>query len=251
MECVVVVVVVPLPMAALLMISRLPRSAQLSSSEGDTTLEAITNLVIANDRVAGVDEVCRGALFGPVVAAAVLISEPAALRLRQMGVTDSKRLSQRQRLLLVEPIQTMATTYAIGYASVQEIDRLNILQATLLAMGRAIHRLSPVPTLCLVDGNQPIPDLAIPQQTVIKGDQHHTVIAAASILAKVWRDQLMVRLDRRYPGYGLAKHKGYGSAEHRQALQRLGPTRQHRLSFKGCRHSALPFTETVGYLGID
>lgn len=220
------------------MMSRSSRSDQATGFEGNATLDIVGPLGFDGARVAGVDEVGRGALFGPVVAAAVILSEPAALQLRQMGVSDSKALSPRQRLQLVEPIQTMATGYALGYASVQDIGRLNILQATLLAMRRAIQRLSPPPTLCLVDGNQPIPNLAIPQQTIIKGDQAHTAIAAASILAKVWRDHLMVRLDRRYPGYGLANHKGYGSAEHRQALQRLGPTRQHRQTFKGCRGDA-------------
>lgn len=187
--------------------------------------------------VAGVDEVGRGALFGPVVAAAVMLSASAAADLQALGVTDSKRLSHRRRVQLIEPIKILATACALGYASVQEIDRLNILQASLLAMYRAVGRLSPPPTLCRVDGNQAIPQLAIPQQTVIKGDQTDTAIAAASILAKVWRDQLMVRLDRRYPGYGLAKHKGYGSAEHRRAIQTLGPTRQHRQSFRGCQRS--------------
>lgn len=187
-----------------------------------------------NALVAGVDEVGRGALFGPVVAAAVILSGSAALELQRLGVTDSKRLSPGRRIKLVDPIHALATDYGIGWASVHDIERLNILQASLLAMNRAIHRLSPPPSLCLVDGNQPIPHLAIPQQTVIQGDQSHTEIAAASILAKVWRDQLMVRLDQRYPGYGIAQHKGYGSAEHRQAIQNLGPTRQHRQSFRGC-----------------
>ncbi len=187
--------------------------------------------------IAGVDEVGRGALFGPVVAAAVILSESAAIELQALGVTDSKRLSHQRRVQLIEPIKTLSISCAIGYASVQEIDRINILQASLLAMYRAISRLSPSPTLCRVDGNQPIPRLGILQQTVIKGDQTDIAIAAASILAKVWRDQLIVRLDHRYPGYGLAKHKGYGSAEHRTAIQTLGPTRQHRQSFRGCQLS--------------
>lgn len=187
--------------------------------------------------IAGVDEVGRGALFGPVVAAAVILSESAVAELQALGVTDSKRLSHPRRLHLIEPIQTRSIACAIGYASVHEIDRINILQASLLAMHRAVGRLSPAPTLCRIDGNQAIPQLGIPQQTVIKGDQTDTAIAAASIVAKVWRDQLMVRLDRRYPGYGLAKHKGYGSAEHRRAIQTLGPTRQHRQSFRGCQLS--------------
>lgn len=201
------------------------------STDGETTIAPGASPSL----IAGVDEVGRGALFGPVVAAAVILSESAQVELRHLGVTDSKRLSHQRRVQLIEPIKTLATACALGCASVQEIDRINILQASLLAMYRAIHRLSPSPTLCRVDGNQPIPRLIIPQQTVVKGDQTDTAIAAASILAKVWRDQLMVRLDRRYPGYGLAKHKGYGSAEHRIAIQTLGPTRHHRQSFRGCQ----------------
>jgi len=170
-----------------------------------------------------------------VVAAAVILPESAAMELQTLGVTDSKRLSPQRRGQLIEPIKALSIACAIGYASVQEIDQINILQASLLAMRRAVSRLSPAPTLCRVDGNQAIPQLGIPQQTVIKGDQTDTAIAAASILAKVWRDQLIIRLDRRYPGYGLAKHKGYGSAAHRQAIQTLGPTRQHRQSFRGCQ----------------
>lgn len=185
-------------------------------------------------KVAGVDEVGRGALFGPVVAAAVILPPAAHLPLQQLGVTDSKRLSARRREQLVTPIQTWATATAVGLASVHDIERLNILGATLLAMERAVRRLSCVPDLCLIDGNQAIATLEIPQKTVIQGDQICLEIAAASILAKVWRDRLMVQLGRRYPGYGLDRHKGYGSAAHRQAIQQLGPSPQHRRSFKGC-----------------
>jgi ribonuclease HII len=149
-------------------------------------------------------------------------------------VTDSKRLSPARRESLVVPIQTLATDYALGLATVYDIERLNILYASLLAMTRALRRLNVPPKLCLIDGNQPIPNLGLPQQTVVQGDRLHTEIAAASILAKVWRDRLIVRLDRRYPGYHLARNKGYGSAAHRLALQTLGPTAQHRRSFKGC-----------------
>ncbi|WP_017300612.1 ribonuclease HII [Nodosilinea nodulosa] len=184
---------------------------------------------------AGVDEVGRGCLFGPVVAAAVVLSPGACERLQALGVTDSKRLTAAQRDRLVEPIQRLATGYALGLGTVHDIERLNILYASLLAMARALRRLAVTPDLCLVDGNQPIPNLGFPQQTVVQGDRIHTEIAAASILAKVWRDRLMVRLDRRYPGYSLARNKGYGSATHRLALQTLGPTSQHRKSFKGCR----------------
>lgn len=184
--------------------------------------------------IAGVDEVGRGCLFGPVVAAAVVLSPSTREQLQTLGVTDSKRLSAVQRDRLVEPIQTLATNYALGLATVHDIGRLNILYASLLAMTRALRRLTILPDLCLVDGNQLIPDLGLPQQTVVQGDRIHTEIAAASILAKVWRDRLIIRLDRRYPGYHLAHNKGYGSAAHRLALQALGPTPQHRRSFKGC-----------------
>lgn len=186
-------------------------------------------------RIAGVDEVGRGCLFGPVVAAAVVLSPQACGQLQTLGVTDSKRLSAARRESLVEPIQRLSTDYALGLATIHDIERLNILYASLLAMKRALRRLSALPDLCLVDGNQPIPHLDLPQRTVVQGDRIYTEIAAASILAKVWRDRLIVRLDRRYPGYHLARNKGYGSATHRLALQTLGPTPQHRRSFKGCR----------------
>lgn len=185
--------------------------------------------------IAGVDEVGRGALFGPVVAAAVVLSPSACEQLRALGVTDSKRLSSQRRQQLVGPIQALAGNYALGLGSIHDIERLNILNATLLAMHRAIGRLKVSPDLCLIDGNRQIPGLEWPQQTVVQGDLKHLEIAAASILAKVWRDTLMIRLDRRYPGYGLAANKGYGSASHRQAIQALGPSAQHRRSFKGCR----------------
>ncbi|MBW4481664.1 MAG: ribonuclease HII [Tildeniella torsiva UHER 1998/13D] len=185
-------------------------------------------------KIAGVDEVGRGCLFGPVVAAAVVLSPQSGEQLLMLGVTDSKCLSVARRESLVEPIQRLATDYALGLATIHDIERLNILHASLLAMTRALCRLSTPPDLCLIDGNQPIRNLGLPQQTVVQGDRTHTEIAAASILAKVWRDRLIVRLDRRYPGYHLARNKGYGSAAHRLALQTLGPTPQHRRSFKGC-----------------
>lgn len=182
--------------------------------------------------IAGVDEVGRGALFGPVVAGAVILDAKAGHQLTALGVTDSKRLTAPRREALVPLIQATAQSYALGLATVHEIDRLNILQASLLAMRRAIKRLSVQPELCLVDGNQRIPNLTIAQQTVIKGDQSQVAIAAASILAKVWRDALIVRLDRRYPGYDLASNKGYGSPRHRAAIAQLGRSSQHRQSFK-------------------
>jgi ribonuclease HII len=185
--------------------------------------------------VAGVDEVGRGALFGPVVAAAVILSPPEKAALKELGVKDSKQLSLRQRESLDAHIRERAIAYAVGMASTHEIDRLNILQAALLAMKRAVWRLDPGPSLCLIDGNQVVPNLRVEQRTVIKGDQTELAIAAASIVAKVWRDRLIIRLAQRYPGYDLAANKGYGSQRHRAALATLGPSRQHRQTFKGCR----------------
>ena len=187
------------------------------------------------DRVAGVDEVGRGCLFGPVVAAAVILPDAVLATLSAAGVTDSKKLSPAQRTDLAELIRSLTPDCAIGVASVREIDRLNILQASLLAMRRAVLRLGPPPDLCLVDGNQRIPGLLMPQQTLVKGDQRSLAIAAASIVAKVWRDRLITRLALKYPQYNLAKNKGYGTADHRRALQQFGITRWHRTSFSPCR----------------
>lgn len=182
--------------------------------------------------IAGVDEVGRGALFGPVVAAAVILSPLAACTLQTAGVTDSKQLSAQRREVLSRLILQSAMACRIGIASVQEIDRLNILQASLLAMQRAIMRLTPVPDLCRIDGNQCISQLMLPQEAVVKGDQRHIEIAAASVVAKVWRDRLITRLDARFPGYDLAANKGYGTQRHRCAIATLGMTPYHRRSFK-------------------
>jgi ribonuclease HII len=190
-----------------------------------------------HSQIAGVDEVGRGSLFGPVVAASVILPPGGAQYLIEAGVKDSKQLRPRQRDLLYEIIKVHAVDCRIGWASVQEIDRINILQASLLAMRRAVLRLSIPPSLCLIDGNQPIPQFSIPQRTIIKGDRTEPVIAAASIIAKVWRDRLIIRLDQRYPGYGLVSNKGYGSRVHQQALQDLGPCIQHRLSFAPCQRA--------------
>ena len=189
--------------------------------------------------VAGVDEVGRGALFGPVVAAAVMLQPESELWLQQQGVTDSKALTPKKRQHLVPIIRAASIDTQIGWVSVQRIDRINILQASLQAMKQAINRLSPRPTQCLVDGNQTIPDLNVEQKTVVKGDQSVIEIAAASILAKVWRDELIVRLASRYPGYDLASNKGYGSPKHLAGLEKLGPTRYHRRSFKRCKQLSL------------
>lgn len=192
--------------------------------------------VLGNPRlIAGVDEVGRGALFGPVVAAAVILPVSALPQLALSGVKDSKQLSPLRRLKLAQEIQRLALDWRIGYATNQEIDQINILQASLLAMKRAILKLNIEPDLCLIDGKQPLPDLPLPQQTMVKGDERSLEIAAASVVAKVWRDELVIRLAVKYPNYDLVTNKGYGTERHRLALQRYGPSRLHRMSFSPCR----------------
>ena len=185
--------------------------------------------------VAGVDEVGRGALFGPVVAAAVILPVFALPQLALAGVKDSKQLSPVRRLKLSKEIQGLALDWRIGYATAQEIDQINILQASLLAMKRAVLKLKVQPDICLVDGRQPLPNLPLPQQTMIKGDERSLEIAAASVVAKVWRDDLVIRLAIKYSNYDLVTNKGYGTERHRLALQQYGPSRLHRMSFSPCR----------------
>jgi ribonuclease HII len=186
-----------------------------------------------------VDEVGRGAWFGPVVAAACILPDDVLEELRALGVRDSKQLSAAKRSQLAVKIQAVAIDCQIGVASVREIDRINILQASLLAMKRAILKLKTTPELCLIDGNQRIPNLVMPttgytyaQQTIIKGDQQSLAIAAASIVAKVWRDELIVRMAVKYPDYDLTNNKGYGTAKHRLGLANCGRSPFHRTSFK-------------------
>ena len=186
--------------------------------------------------VAGVDEVGRGALFGSVVTAAVILPVSEIPRLIAVGVKDSKKLSPKRRQELIALIKQIATDSCIGLATVAEIDRLNILQASLLAMKRSVLGLRTMPDLCFVDGKFTIPDLDLKQQTVIKGDLRSPVIAAASILAKVWRDELIVALAEKYPQYDLARNKGYPTNAHRLAIQKYGITPEHRRSFKSCQN---------------
>lgn len=195
---------------------------------GPGTAAGVTRL----DRVAGVDEVGRGPIAGPVVAAAVILdpSRPVA------GLADSKQLTARRREALAVSIRETALGWALGRAEVEEIDRLNILQASLLAMRRAVKALGAVPELALVDGNR-CPELPCAVLALVGGDRRVAAISAASILAKVARDAEMVALDARYPGYGLAGHKGYPTAAHRAALQRLGPLPIHRRSFAPVRQA--------------
>lgn len=181
---------------------------------------------------AGIDEVGRGCLFGSVVACAVVVTAGQEKLLWEMGVKDSKQLSAAVREALVPRIQAVVTDWAIASASVAEIDELNILQATFLAMGRAVDQLRVQPDHCLVDGNKMIPRLDISQEAVVKGDVTSGAIAAASILAKVHRDQEMIRLAQMYPAYDLAKNKGYGTQKHRQAIAQFGLTVHHRQSFR-------------------
>lgn len=185
-----------------------------------------------NMLVAGVDEVGRGALFGSVVAASVVVTLADLVKLVDIGVKDSKKLSSKKRQELVRPIKEIAADWQISYASVAEIDNLNILQASLLAMKRSIEQLKLSPELCLVDGKIPIPELSISQKTVIKGDMRSPAIAAASILAKVWRDDLITNLAVKYPEYDLAANKGYPTKKHRLALRKYGASLEHRRSFK-------------------
>lgn len=185
-----------------------------------------------NALIAGVDEVGRGALFGSVVAAAVIVPVSVLPSLTKIEVKDSKKISARKRSQLVSQIQELVSCWQIASASVEEIDRLNILQASLLAMKRAVSQLSLKPDICLVDGNYTIPGLEIPQKSLIKGDERSPAIAAASILAKVWRDDLIVTLAQEYSHYHLEENKGYGTKQHRMALKKYGPCLEHRQSFR-------------------
>ena len=178
----------------------------------------------------GVDEAGRGPLAGPVLAAALIL--PAGVELE--GLRDSKLLSAPQRTRLAAEIKAVALSWAIGEASAPEIDALNILQATLLAMQRALAGLAQVPTEVWVDGLH-APSFFKPSRAVVKGDQRVDSISAASILAKTARDAHMIRLADHYPGYGFEQHKGYASAAHRAALQHQGPCPEHRRSFAPVR----------------
>jgi ribonuclease HII len=180
--------------------------------------------------ICGVDEAGRGPLAGPVFAAAVILDDPPRIK----GLADSKKLTAKRRDALFDEIKLHAVAWAIGSASVEEIDEINILQASLLAMRRAVMALKPQPVSIFVDGLH-VPKVAMPARAIVQGDATVAAISAASILAKVARDVVMLELHAAYPDYGFDRHKGYGTALHMAALRRLGATPAHRRSFAPVR----------------
>jgi ribonuclease HII len=192
-------------------------------------------------RVAGVDEAGRGPIAGPVVAAAAVFADGCRLE----GLADSKVLRSAERERLFEVIRRKALCIGVGSADARTVDRVNIVGATHLAMREAIGRLQPQPDFLVVDGRR-LPGVSIPQMAVVRGDKTCACVAAASIVAKVTRDRMMVELDQRYPGYGFARHKGYGTAEHLARLVELGPCPEHRRCFRPVRaaqHDRLHFED--------
>ena len=187
---------------------------------------------LVEDLVAGVDEVGRGPLCGAVVTAAVILDPNRPIA----GLNDSKKLTEARREKLYDEIREKALSWCIARAEVEEIDELNILHATMLAMQRAVEGLSITPKLAMIDGNR-CPRLSMPAEAVVKGDSKVPAIAAASILAKVSRDREMAAFELQYPGYGIGGHKGYPTAVHLEALERLGPTPIHRRSFGPVRRA--------------
>lgn len=178
------------------------------------------------DLICGVDEAGRGPLAGPVCAAAVILPKGLVIP----GLNDSKKLTDKRRRELFPIIQQEAVSFGVAFASQEEIDEINILQATFLAMRRAIDQLDPKPQFALVDGNRET-DFGVPCKTVVKGDSLSASIAAASVLAKVTRDDWMIQAAEKYPGYGFEIHKGYGTKAHYAALEKLGPCAIHRRTF--------------------
>ena len=190
-------------------------------------------------RVAGVDEAGRGPLAGPVAVAAVILDPSRPIQ----GLGDSKALSEARREALAPLIRERALAWHLELVGIDEIDRLNILHATMAGMTRAVRALAPAATMALVDGNRLPPGLPCPAQALVKGDAREPAIMAASILAKVARDQWMRELELLHPGYGFALHKGYPTPDHLEALRRLGPCPQHRRSFapvRACLATLLP-----------
>ena len=177
--------------------------------------------------ICGVDEAGRGPLAGPVCAAAVILPEGIEIA----GLNDSKKLSEKKREELYSVIKEKALSFSVAFGTLEEIEELNILNATYLAMNRAIEGLALKPDFALIDGNRVPKDISVPCETVVKGDGKSASIAAASILAKVTRDKLLIEYDKKYPQYNFKKHKGYGTKEHYEAIKKYGVCEVHRLSF--------------------
>ena len=177
--------------------------------------------------ICGVDEAGRGPLAGPVCAAAVILPEGAVIA----GLDDSKKLTEKKRERLYDIIKESAVDYSVAYGTLEEIETVNILEATYLAMNRAIEGLNIKPDFALIDGNRVPRGIKIPCETIVKGDSKSMSVAAASVLAKVTRDRLMLEYDKKYPEYNFKKHKGYGTKEHTELIKQYGPCEIHRLSF--------------------
>ena len=177
--------------------------------------------------ICGVDEAGRGPLAGPVCAAAVILPEGVVIE----GLDDSKKLTEKKRERLYDIIKETAVAYSVAYGTLEEIETVNILEATYLAMNRAIEDLTVKPDFALIDGNRVPRGIKIPCETIVKGDSRSMSIAAASVLAKVTRDRLMLEYDKKYPEYNFKKHKGYGTKEHTELIKQYGPCEIHRLSF--------------------
>jgi len=188
------------------------------------------------DLIAGLDEAGRGSLAGPVTAAAVILPLDSVDRINDLAkVNDSKQLSAKSRLEQFELITANALTYGIGFCTAETIDEFGIISATKMAMKKALDQLNPAAFFLLIDGRIRLKSPALPQESIIRGDSKCLSIAAASILAKVSRDRYMITLDKQLSGYGLAQNKGYGTAYHLEAIKRLGPSAEHRLSFSPMR----------------
>lgn len=201
---------------------------QSNSLVGDSFCFEFKAIEQGFSRIAGIDEVGRGALFGPVCVAAVILD----LHQVPQGIRDSKKLNPKQRQVLAENIRETAVSYSIAFVEAGEIDQINILQATIKALQAAVLGLKERPDFLLIDGTLKA-GLGIPEKSIVKGDALSVSIGAASIVAKVARDQLVSALEVVYPGYDLSRNKGYGTAIHLEALSKLGPTDQHRRSFRG------------------
>jgi ribonuclease HII len=184
------------------------------------------------DLIGGVDEAGRGPLAGPVVAACVVIKANITINIDLSEINDSKKLTAKKRELLFDIIKNQLVEVGVGICDHQTIDRINILQATFLAMKKAVSSLKNKPKFLMIDGSMKLPNYSMPQQAYVNGDERIFTIAAASIIAKVTRDRIMMEMDKLYPGYGFSQHKGYGTKFHLEKLKQLGPCPIHRLSFR-------------------